>query len=608
MQVTKTVEETRKQIKAWKKEGKTIGLVPTMGFLHEGHASLIKKCREQNDIVVVSDFVNPTQFGPTEDLEAYPRDFERDSKLCESLGTDLIFCPEPSEMYHDPHAFVSIDTLSETLCGKTRPIHFKGVCTVVTKLFHIVAPDRAYFGQKDAQQLAIIRKMVQDLNFDIEIVGCPIVREEDGLAKSSRNTYLSDEERKAALCLSRSVKLGQEIIHAGISAEELLGKMRAVIEAEPLAKIDYVSMVDALTMQPVEKADHNVLVAMAVYIGKTRLVDNFSYEVYYLENILKKIGKISSFASRYIGIIIIAFSCLAFFWRDGFAWMTNYTSVFLGVIMFGMGLTIRLEDFRAIFSRPKEVIIGAVAQYTIMPVVAWVLCKVMNLPADLALGVILVGCCPGGTASNVITYIAGGDVALSVGMTIVSTLAAPVMTPFLVYILAGAWVEVSFWAMVLSVVKVILVPVLLGILLRTLAGDHVDKVSDVMPLISVVAIVMIIGGIVAINAEKILSCGVLVLGVVAIHNFCGMMLGLLAAKIFHVEYTRATAIAIEVGMQNSGLAVSLAAANFVANPLATLPGAIFSVWHNIAGSIFAGIRRSGVENRTRTGENGVSAA
>ena len=205
--VSKTVEETRKQIKAWKKEGKTIGLVPTMGFLHEGHASLIKKCREQNDIVVVSDFVNPTQFGPTEDLEAYPRDFERDSKLCESLGTDLIFCPEPSEMYHDPHAFVSIDTLSETLCGKTRPIHFKGVCTVVTKLFHIVAPDRAYFGQKDAQQLAIIRKMVQDLNFDIEIVGCPIVREEDGLAKSSRNTYLSPEERKAALCLSKAVKL-----------------------------------------------------------------------------------------------------------------------------------------------------------------------------------------------------------------------------------------------------------------------------------------------------------------------------------------------------------------------------------------------------------------
>ena len=279
MQVTKTVEETRKQIKQWKKEGKTIGLVPTRGFLHEGHASLIRKCREQNDIVVVSDFVNPTQFGPNEDLEAYPRDFERDSKLCESLGADLIFAPSPEDMYHDPHAFVSIDTLSETLCGKTRPIHFKGVCTVVTKLFHIVVPDRAYFGEKDAQQLAIIRKMVKDLNFDIEIVGCPIVREEDGLAKSSRNTYLNDKERQAALCLSRAVKTGKEVIYTGADAKEVLNPMKAIIEAEPLARIDYVMMVDALTMQPIEKADRDVLVAMAVYIGKTRLIDNFSYGV-----------------------------------------------------------------------------------------------------------------------------------------------------------------------------------------------------------------------------------------------------------------------------------------------------------------------------------------
>ena len=279
MQVTKTVEETRKQIKQWKKEGKTIGLVPTMGFLHEGHASLIRKCREQNDIVVVSDFVNPTQFGPNEDLEAYPRDFERDSKLCESLGADLIFAPSPEDMYHDPHAFVSIDTLSETLCGKTRPIHFKGVCTVVTKLFHIVAPDRAYFGEKDAQQLAIIRKMVKDLNFDIEIVGCPIVREEDGLAKSSRNTYLNDKERQAAICLSRAVQTGKEVIYTGADAKEVLNPMKAIIEAEPLARIDYVMMVDALTMQPIEKADRDVLVAMAVYIGKTRLIDNFSYGV-----------------------------------------------------------------------------------------------------------------------------------------------------------------------------------------------------------------------------------------------------------------------------------------------------------------------------------------
>ena len=279
MQVTKTVEETRRQVKQWKKEGKTIGLVPTMGFLHEGHASLIRKCREQNDIVVVSDFVNPTQFGPNEDLEAYPRDFERDSALCESLGADLIFAPSPEDMYHDPHAFVSIDTLSETLCGKTRPIHFKGVCTVVTKLFHIVAPDRAYFGEKDAQQLAIIRKMAEDLNFDIEIVGCPIVREEDGLAKSSRNTYLNEEERRAALCLSRAVKTGKEVIYTGADAKEVLNPMKAIIEAEPLARIDYVMMVDALTMQPIEKADRDVLVAMAVYIGKTRLIDNFSYGV-----------------------------------------------------------------------------------------------------------------------------------------------------------------------------------------------------------------------------------------------------------------------------------------------------------------------------------------
>ncbi|WP_461811254.1 pantoate--beta-alanine ligase [Faecalimonas sp.] len=279
MQVTKTVEETRKLIKNWKMEGKTIGLVPTMGFLHEGHASLIKKCREENNIVVVSDFVNPTQFGPTEDLEAYPRDFAHDSALCESLGTDLIFNPEPENMYIDPYTYVNIDVLSDTLCGKSRPIHFKGVCTVVSKLFNIVSPDKAYFGQKDAQQLAIVRKMVQDLNFDIQIVGCPIVREEDGLAKSSRNTYLSPKERQAALCLSKAVKKGQEVICEGAMAEEVLDEMCGVIKEEPLAKIDYVSMVDALTMQPVEKVEKDVLVAMAVYIGKTRLIDNFSFQM-----------------------------------------------------------------------------------------------------------------------------------------------------------------------------------------------------------------------------------------------------------------------------------------------------------------------------------------
>lgn len=279
MQVTKTIKATRDQIREWKKAGYSIGLVPTMGFLHEGHASLIKKCREENDKVVVSVFVNPTQFGPNEDLEDYPRDFERDCALCESIGADLIFHPEPEEMYQDACAYVSINTLSDTLCGKTRPIHFKGVCTVVSKLFNIVTPDNAYFGQKDAQQLAIIRKMVNDLNFDIRIVGCPIIREEDGLAKSSRNTYLNPEERKAALCLSRAVRKGQEIIFKGCTSESVLKEMRAVVGSEPLARIDYISVVDALTMQPVDQVDRDVLVAMAVYIGKTRLIDNFSYEV-----------------------------------------------------------------------------------------------------------------------------------------------------------------------------------------------------------------------------------------------------------------------------------------------------------------------------------------
>ena len=276
MQVTTTVEETRKLVKNWKKEGKTVGLVPTMGFLHEGHASLIKRCREENDIVVVSDFVNPTQFGPTEDLEAYPRDFKRDSELCESLGADLIFHPEPKDMYHDPHAYVSIDTLSDTLCGKTRPTHFRGVCTVVSKLFHIVAPDRAYFGQKDAQQLAVIRRMVRDLNFDLEIVGCPIVREADGLAKSSRNTYLSTEERTAATVLHEGLTAGEDLLKSGEKdAAKVVAEIRKVIENEPLAKIDYVELVDWNTLKPVETVSGEVLCAVAVYIGKTRLIDNF---------------------------------------------------------------------------------------------------------------------------------------------------------------------------------------------------------------------------------------------------------------------------------------------------------------------------------------------
>lgn len=312
-----------------------------------------------------------------------------------------------------------------------------------------------------------------------------------------------------------------------------------------------------------------------------------------MEHVTKVLSRLSSVLTKYIGMIIICFSVIAFFWRDGFAWTTNYTSIFLGVAMFGMGLTIHIGDFKVAFTRPKEIIIGFAAQYTIMPLIAWGLSVLLHLPTDIALGVILVGCCPGGTASNVITYIAGGDVALSVGMTITSTLAAPVMTPLLVYLLAGAWVQVSFPGMVISVVKVVLIPVLLGILLRRLIGRHIEKLSGILPLISVVSIVMIISGIVAVNAEKIMTSGFLVLCIVILHNLAGMGLGLLAGRIFHVEYDKATALAIEVGMQNSGLAITLATANFAANPFATLPGAIFSVWHNISGSLFASLRRSG---------------
>lgn len=277
MKIAETIKEVREQVRAWHQEGLSVGLVPTMGYLHEGHQSLIDRAVEENDRVVVSIFVNPMQFAPSEDLESYPRDMERDAVLCEKAGAALIFHPQPEEMYpEDFSSYIDMDTLTGGLCGKSRPIHFRGVCTVVAKLFHIAEPDRAYFGQKDAQQLAVIRHMVNDLSFGIEIVGCPIVREEDGLAKSSRNTYLSAEERKAALILSKSLKKGKEAMEAGEkSALNIVRLIREEIESEPLAKIDYVEVVDWGTLEPVERTDRTVLVAIAVFIGKTRLIDNF---------------------------------------------------------------------------------------------------------------------------------------------------------------------------------------------------------------------------------------------------------------------------------------------------------------------------------------------
>ena len=280
MRLVKTIKEVREAVAEWKSEGLTVGLVPTMGYLHEGHASLIDASVRDCDRTVVSVFVNPIQFAPNEDLASYPRDINRDSSLCREHGADLIFNPEPSEMYDDGFStFVDMSVLTEELCGITRPIHFRGVCTVVSKLFNIVKPDNAYFGQKDAQQLAIIKHMVHDLNMDINIIGCPIIREADGLAKSSRNTYLSAQERNAALILSKTIFKGQDMIKNGErDVKTILDAMKANINTEMLAKIDYVKIVDANTMQQVDKIEGPILCAMAVYIGKTRLIDNFSFE------------------------------------------------------------------------------------------------------------------------------------------------------------------------------------------------------------------------------------------------------------------------------------------------------------------------------------------
>lgn len=277
IEVITKIDEIKSISKEIKKEGKKIGFVPTMGYLHEGHESLIKRAKEENDVVVVSIFVNPTQFGPEEDFENYPRDIQRDSKICENLGVDYIFHPEDEEMYPDGFStfVVPDEKMTNIMCGISRPIHFRGVCTVLTKLFSIIRPDRAYFGKKDIQQLAIVRRMVEDLNLGVKIIGCPIVREDDGLAKSSRNKYLNDEERQAATILRKSILLGKEAIDKGeVDAKKVLGIIVNSIKTEKLAEIDYVEILDFATFDRVEKIGENTVIGMAVYIGKTRLIDN----------------------------------------------------------------------------------------------------------------------------------------------------------------------------------------------------------------------------------------------------------------------------------------------------------------------------------------------
>ena len=295
--------------------------------------------------------------------------------------------------------------------------------------------------------------------------------------------------------------------------------------------------------------------------------------------------KISDFVSKNMPLLVVLTTIVALILPASFTWTAPHVSMLLGVVMFGMGMTLRTEDFREIFRRPCDVLIGLAAQFSIMPLLAFGLAKLFNLPAEIAAGVILVGTCPGGTASNVMTYLAKGDVALSVSMSMASTILAPIVTPLLTWILAGAWVEVSFVAMMISILQVIVAPIILGLIVNHLFADFVKRVIKILPLVSIVAILLILGGVVGVNAEKILQTGLLIIFVVMLHNLCGYGLGYCAAKIFGMNLAKAKAVTIEVGMQNSGLAVSLAMTHF--NAAAAIPGAIFSVWHNISCSIAA---------------------
>lgn len=282
MQVVESKSALRAILAKARSAGQSIGFVPTMGFLHAGHLSLMRQARRENDLVVVSVFVNPTQFGPNEDLEAYPRDTRRDTALMQSENVDIAFFPPAEEIYPASFAtYVSVEcSMTRVLCAKSRPTHFRGVTTVVAKLFHLVAPDRAYFGQKDAQQVTVIQQMVKDLDFDVEVVECPIVREADGLAMSSRNTYLSPRHRAGAVVLFQSLTEAKQMIEGGErSAEALVSLIRTKIEAVQDAQIDYISVTDAGTLAELTTLAGDVLIALAVKFGKTRLIDNIRMKI-----------------------------------------------------------------------------------------------------------------------------------------------------------------------------------------------------------------------------------------------------------------------------------------------------------------------------------------
>ncbi len=305
---------------------------------------------------------------------------------------------------------------------------------------------------------------------------------------------------------------------------------------------------------------------------------------------MEALKKITHFVSKYMALIVIAVAALALFAPNTVSFIkTSYVNTLLGIVMFGMGLTLKPQDFKVVFSRPKDVVIGCVAQFTVMPLLAFLLTKAFNLSPELAIGVILVGTCPGGTSSNVMTYLSKGDVALSVGMTAVSTILAPVLTPLLTYLYAGQKVDVNLLSMFLSIVKVVIVPILLGFVINHFFKKFTEAVVEILPLISTTAIVAIVAAVVSANSAKLLTSGLIIVVVVILHNVLGYALGYAIGKVLKLDTTKCRAISIEVGMQNSGLATSLATTHFATYPLATIPGAVFSVWHNISGAILANI-------------------
>lgn len=306
---------------------------------------------------------------------------------------------------------------------------------------------------------------------------------------------------------------------------------------------------------------------------------------FHKDPIMQALARLSQFIGRTFAVWTLLFAVLAFYYPDTFKWIGPYVVTLLGIIMFGMGLTLSKDDFAEVGRRPLTVLIGVLGQFIIMPGLAWLLCKILALPPEIAIGVILVGCCPGGTASNVMTYLARGDVALSVAITSVTTLLAPVVTPALIYMLASAWLEVSAAAMFWSIVQVVILPIVLGVIAQYVLGKRVKACVDVLPLVSVVAIVAIVAAVVSGNQARIATSGLLIFGVVVLHNGLGLLIGYMLAKLFGFNVAQRKTLSIEVGMQNSGLGAALASVHF--SPLAAVPSAIFSVWHNISGPIAA---------------------